>query len=594
MSLRLLTACGPDARVVMARAKIPTSHIPMGIMQEAQDPGVGVREGVDDDWCANGADPAICGQHYSAPGSFMHNMGKGLALTKLTAAIPLQLANFPGPFWGSVTDLHLFLAINSIPTNGLALHEKYGDIIRIAPNLLSFSDPKLLPEVYHTQADKTPFYSSWLFSDTVGMFQTLDHRKHAALFKIINPCCSLKALSKFEGRIDEQIDGLCAQLGQKCKTGKSVDFVEYVSHIAYGKPLGCVDQGRDVGGLIDAIQSIYPMVGTVAVLPQIFIPIFNNRFCRRFINPHLKPFREIQKHFDVELRPPDPTPPNRYDSKPPPPRLFDPLRSNPSVSPDLLRAEHILFTSAALDGLAAFIAPFIHHTTSSPRIYHLLTSEISQAANLSSPVATYEETLSLPYFSACVAETLRFEAPAQTILPRYVPQGGLMWKGRLIPSGTEMGASPFIIHRNRAVFGDDADCFRPERWLLPDDDDDDNTRLENAATSPNPNPNSQKSETRRQALHRTKTMEKYGMWWGYGTRVCAGKNLAQMQMRKVCLEVLRRFDVRAVLDGEGKAFRHERWAVGMFWDQRMVFEERERGRGEGGIFSKVRQNAAEG
>ena len=36
------------------------------------------------------------------------------------------LARYPGPFWGGVTDFYKFYAINSIPTEGLRLHEKHG------------------------------------------------------------------------------------------------------------------------------------------------------------------------------------------------------------------------------------------------------------------------------------------------------------------------------------------------------------------------------------------------------------------------------------------------------------------------------------
>ena len=155
-------------------------------------------------------------------------------------------------------------------------------------------------------------------------------------------------------------------------------------------------------------------------------------------------------------------------------------------------------------------------------------------------VVTYAETATLPYFMACIKECLRFESPAQTILPRYVSAGGLEYNGVIIPAGTEMAASPYIIHRNRTIFGEDADTFRPERWL--------------------------------ESQERNALMERYGMWWGYGTRQCTGQYLAQMQMQKLCLELLRRFEVKAKYPE--KRFLHKRWAVGMFWEQEMIFKKR--------------------
>lgn len=48
---------------------------------------------------------------------------------------------------------------------------------------------------------------------------------------------------------------------------------------------------------------------------------------------------------------------------------------------------------------------------------------------LSTPVAKYDESLALPYFMACVRETLRRDAPAQTILPRIISGRGLRLPG---------------------------------------------------------------------------------------------------------------------------------------------------------------------
>lgn len=367
----------------------------------------------------------------------------------------------------------------------------------------------------------------------------------------------MKTLKKFEKTIDERIAELCDRIKQRSAAHEAVDFSEYVrwwladvySHIAYGEPLGCVARGHDVNGLIDAIQSAYSMVGTVAVLPWLFIPLIKNALLKKLVVPYLKASKGIKKLTDnyenmMVKRSTEPHlkfRPCLFDS------LLIPNPSRESLSPSEIAAEHILFTSAALDGLAAFISPFIDHVTQNPSIYRTLMAEITdfeRRGALSGPVVSHAETTALPYFMACISECLRFESPAQTILPRYVSAGGLVYDGEVIPAGTEMAASPYIIHRSRAVFGEDADTFRPERWL--------------------------------EDQERSARMERYGMWWGYGTRQCTGKYLAQMQMQKLCLEILRRFEVKAK-DPE-RRFVHKRWAVGMFWEQEMMFRSREMGK----------------
>jgi hypothetical protein len=34
-----------------------------------------------------------------------------------------------------------------------------------------------------------------------------------------------------------------------------------------------------------------------------------------------------------------------------------------------------------------------------------------------------------------------------------------------VPAGTTVGINPYVIGRSRAIFGDDANEYRPERWL---------------------------------------------------------------------------------------------------------------------------------
>jgi cytochrome P450 len=219
-----------------------------------------------------------------------------------------------------------------------------------------------------------------------------------------------------------------------------------------------------------------------------------------------------------------------------------------------LQAEVITFTAATLDGVAAFISPFIDNLLTHPKACARIVAEIQEAdraGKLSPGVVMYDETTQLPFFMACIKETLRRDAPAQTILPRLVSQPGYdLYGGEVhVPAGTQMGASPYIIHRDEAVFGAESEKWKPERWIQQES---------------GMGPKDHEEYVRR--------MEKYGMWWGYGDRECAGKYYAQMEMQKLCVELLRRFDIES--PKTGRRFSHERWAVGMFWNQQLLFKAR--------------------
>ena len=51
---------------------------------------------------------------------------------------------------------------------------------------------------------------------------------------------------------------------------------------------------------------------------------------------------------------------------------------------------------------------------------------------------------------------------------RITPKGGATICGHLIPEGTEVGMSAWAVHQDKKVFGEDANIFRPERWLDAD------------------------------------------------------------------------------------------------------------------------------
>ena len=53
-------------------------------------------------------------------------------------------------------------------------------------------------------------------------------------------------------------------------------------------------------------------------------------------------------------------------------------------------------------------------------------------------------------------------------LPRIVPEGGLTIGDKYFPSNTVLSVPSYTIHRDKAVWGDDADVFRPERWFERD------------------------------------------------------------------------------------------------------------------------------
>lgn len=76
------------------------------------------------------------------------------------------LAEYPGPFWASVTDLwqvQQFLSLKQ-PYHLTELHEKYGPFVRYGPDKISITAEEAVPLLYQKGArnmPKTEFYDAY-------------------------------------------------------------------------------------------------------------------------------------------------------------------------------------------------------------------------------------------------------------------------------------------------------------------------------------------------------------------------------------------------------------------------------------------------
>jgi benzoate 4-monooxygenase len=106
-----------------------------------------------------------------------------------------------------------------------------------------------------------------------------------------------------------------------------------------------------------------------------------------------------------------------------------------------------------------------------PQYQHKLQEEldahipIDPSEDPSDLVARYESVKGLPYLNACIKETHRLQSVIGTGLPRVVPPGKtLTFRDQTFKAGSVVSVPSFTTNRSK-IWGQDADEFRPERWL---------------------------------------------------------------------------------------------------------------------------------
>ncbi|KAI5924595.1 benzoate 4-monooxygenase cytochrome P450 [Camillea tinctor] len=202
----------------------------------------------------------------------------------------------------------------------------------------------------------------------------------------------------------------------------------------------------------------------------------------------------------------------------------DASTGRPAYTEPELHAESSLLIVAGSDTTAVSLSGVFFYLTADPARCRKLTREIRAVFDSARDIVYGPELLQCVYLRACVDEALRLTPTVPSEPPREVLPGGARISGEVYPAGTVVGVVPWAIALNRSVYGDDAEAFRPERWIAG-------------------------GEEEEEALRRAKS--------GFhpflsGPCNCAGKNLAMAEILITVARTLHRLDVRRAPGGGGE------------------------------------------
>ncbi|KAK3393990.1 cytochrome P450 [Podospora didyma] len=449
-----------------------------------------------------------------------------------------KLRHIKGPFPAAFTNLWRtkIQFVGPFQPTLHKLHKKYGSLVRIGPNTISFSDPRDVATVFSPRgsfpkADSYGTARAFINGESVGSIMTIqDEEKSKAVRRAIGNAFITKNMQDYEEDIDITINALVESLRRHA--GTPINLFEQMQlfqldtmlKMAFGENPGHLLHERDVLGLsMIANQRMWHWYAWQPV-PYLERFIFQNPLWSTGLLGLLAKLST--------------TPPSQWAREGPVrvnarrdlikqgvttshPDLLDKYMAASEKHPDAIPPETLTglansTIAAGADTTSSTITTIIYSLMKSPAALDRLLRELRDA-RLSFPVR-YSTVESLPYLDAVIKEAMRMYPAFAAMLERVVPPQGCTLSGGVhIPGGTVVGCIGQVVHRNEEIYGAEPERFRPERWLLED------------------------GETGRERLA---AMERGSVAWSAGSRICLGRHIAELELKKVIPAVISLFDFK--------------------------------------------------
>lgn len=420
-------------------------------------------------------------------------------------------------------------------------------MVRIAPDEISISSPEAARTVLSAgkRFYKTDFYAVFPPPENPDIFTEINEAIHARKKKVANVPYSMAAMQRLAPYIDDTIEYFAIKLDGFASTPSTqngekrgeVDLgawlhyfaFDVLGEVAFSRSFGFLEKGMDIENAIKVIDNSQWYNGAIGQVPWLNYLLRRNPLWN--LVPQLKtgnaPITRLalqqlakRKPFNKESEGKDRVADGRQD-------LLSSLIKGHLKDPDMFSEGDVFAVAhgaifAGSDSTASTMQSFFYHVLSDSSVLSTLTCEILSAATDSTIPPrgniSWAQAQSLPYFQACLKEAMRIRPAVGLNITRFVPPEGAELDGHYFPGGTRVAVNGWVLHRDREIFGEDADDFRPERWIEGGEDN-------------------------------AKRMERYMFQFGGGAHLCIGRNLALLEMNKVLPRLIRDFEFELVHPG---------------------------------------------
>ena len=364
-----------------------------------------------------------------------------------------SLAGFPGPkLWGMSRFTREFVNLRGdIPKQVSLLHEKYGEIVRVALNVLSFINPDAWTDIYVHKSRKPPFikdpvrYTHELWINGAPEVFTSLEKDHTRLRRLIQPAFSDKAIREQESLIQATVDLLILRLQEQIDINKGLAVVDInqwmnwttfdvIGDLSFGETFSCLENG-----------GYHPWV---AMITNSIRRIAFNRTIKQWPYPHktwsflIGPLfiRALKRFHGLIIEKVDRRVANETQRKDFIKFLLEHKDLEKQMTKDELYSNAGMLIMAGSETSSMALSGAIYHLAKYPEFLGPLQEEI-RSKFFDEKDITFKAVTEMPRLLAVLHESMRLYPPQADIASRVVPKGGAMVAGRWIPEGVGLDST---------------------------------------------------------------------------------------------------------------------------------------------------------
>ncbi|GKZ73328.1 hypothetical protein AnigIFM50267_010012 [Aspergillus niger] len=432
------------------------------------------------------------------------------------------LAKVPGPFINRISKIpwDYWQWSGRLPQRTAEAHLKYGHVVRIAPNELSFSNQEAWQDIFA----KVPGKDQWprhprRVPQGKGAPKSLMNTagaEHARFRKLLNYAFSEKGLQEQQQIIGKYIDIFIDKVDRFARNGETVNITDWlvmvgfdvISDLGWSEPFNCIKKGEVHPWMQTFAQTAFDSQMKFLFREHGLIWLAPYLTPKKFQQARLNNFKYARSRIEDRIQ-------NgglrgdfwdRVDIK-----SVDDNASGEGMTKAEMVVSAVTLVGTGSETISTLLTGLVYFLGMNPHAMNTLVEEIR--STFSSPEeVTHVSVHRLEYLTACIEETMRLYPPVTNLLWRVPPKGGGYTNGLYIPEGTGCNMSLRGIALSSDYFRRAYD-FCPERFLA------------------NP-PEEFKNENHR-PYHP----------FSVGAYNCLGQNLANAESRLVITKLLLSYDI---------------------------------------------------